>query len=280
MKVLKLKNRTVKTDLPAFVMGIVNCTPDSFYKNSRMNADQALKLIDEGADILDIGGESTRPDSVYVDEEEEIKRIIPVIKEIRKHSDIPVSVDTRKKSVFKAAVECGADMLNDISALEDDRDMADYVSQAECSVVLMHKRGSPLTMQKNTQYKDVFSQVNDYLGKRVSYALSRGIKKDKIILDPGIGFGKGLKENKTLIARCGELCNKEYPVLMALSRKSCIGEMTGSCIDDRLYGTLAADMIAVLKGAFMLRVHDVKACCDTLKVLKSFMDSGLLSDLL
>ena len=156
---LKLAEKTISTDLNAFVMGIVNATPDSFWEKSRGGAEDAFRLIDEGADILDIGGESTRPGSAYVSEEEEIKRVIPVIEEIRKKSDIPVSVDTRKMSVFKAAYEAGADILNDVSALEDSPELADFCAEKKVPVILMHKRGIPVEMQNNTDYKISYIKI-------------------------------------------------------------------------------------------------------------------------
>ncbi|WP_027727907.1 dihydropteroate synthase [Treponema sp. C6A8] len=266
---LNLATKKITTDLPAFVMGIVNATPDSFFSGSRGGIERALQLIEEGADLLDLGAESTRPGSEYVSEEEEIRRLIPLIKEIRKNSDIPLSIDTRKAAVFKAAVEAGADILNDISALEDAPELADFCAKKGLPVILMHKRGNPGTMQKNTAYTDCFSEVNDYLIERAAFAEKSGIAAEKIILDPGIGFGKNTRDNFQLIRRCGELAGGKYNVLMALSRKTCIGEATGRAVEDRLYGTLAADLVAVQKGAFMVRVHDVKETVDTLKVLKA-----------
>ncbi len=286
MKILKLHNRTIKTENPAFIMGIVNCTPDSFYAKSRIYKEMvvsednvteagvryALDLVDQGADILDLGGESTRPGSDYVDSQEEIRRLIPIIRGIRKYSDIPISIDTRKAAVFKACFEEGADILNDVSALEDDIDIASYAAQMDCPVILMHKRGIPKVMQQKTSYSNVFEEVNKYFESRIDYAISSGIKQDNIIIDPGIGFGKDLDSNRVLIARVGELCDGKYPVLMALSRKTCIGEMTGRNVEDRLYGTLAADMISVMRGASIVRVHDVAPCWDTLAVLKSLVE--------
>lgn len=270
MKTLLLKDRTVKTELPAFVMGIVNATPDSFFASSRGGIERALQLIDEGADILDIGGESTRPGSEYVSSDEEIKRIVPVIKEIRKHSAIPVSIDTRKLDVMKAAFEEGADILNDISSFEDDENLASFCAEKKLPVILMHKRGIPSQMQKNTDYKNnIFDEVNGYLKSRVEYALDKGIQKEKIWLDPGIGFGKDVRGNFILIKRCGELLEGEYPVLMALSRKTCIGEVTGRKTEERLSGTLTADILSVINGASMLRVHDVKETVDSLKILSA-----------
>ena len=277
MKRLHLADRDITTDRPAFIMGIVNATPDSFYSASRGGIDRALQLIDEGADIRDIGGESTRPGSAYVEEEEELRRVVTVIEQMRKQSDIPLSVDTRKRSVMEAAWNAGADILNDISALEDAADIAAFAAAKKLPVILMHKRGIPKTMQEKTCYDNVVSQVSSYLAQRAAAAEAAGIAGDKIIVDPGIGFGKGLEENKQLIWNCGSLCEGRYPVLMALSRKSCIGLMVGeddAAGDGRLYGTLAADIIAVQRGASLLRVHDVKACRNTLDVIKSVQDCG------
>lgn len=275
MKKLILRNKTVETNLPAFVMGIVNATPDSFFDKSRGGAENALRLIDEGADILDIGGESTRPGSDYVPAEEEIKRVVPVIEAVRKHSDIPISVDTRKFSVMKAAFEAGADILNDISALEDDENLAPFCAKENLPVILMHKRGIPTNMQSNTSYSDIFSEVENYLKSRVDFALKAGIKDDKIWLDPGVGFGKDVKGNFELIRRAGSLLGGKYPVLMALSRKSCIGAVTGREVHERLSGTLTADVLSVLHGASMIRVHDVKEAVDSLKIL-SAVEFGVL----
>ena len=268
MKTLNLASRKISTEFPAFVMGIVNCTPDSFFSGSRGGAERAFELIDEGADILDLGGESTRPGSDYVSAEEEIKRIVPIIEEIRRKSDIPISVDTRKKSVMQAAFDSGADILNDISALEDDPELVFFAAEKKIPVILMHKRGIPSTMQADTEYKNIFNEVSSYLEQRAEFAIKSGIEKEKIIVDPGIGFGKNLEGNLNLISNCCFLCGGKFPVLMALSRKSCIGQVTGREVQDRLYGTLAADLISVLKGAFMVLVHDVSPCKDTLAVLK------------
>ena len=274
MKRLKLSGREISTTRPAFIMGIVNATPDSFYGGSRGGADLALRLVDEGADILDIGGESTRPGSSYVGEEEEVRRVVPLIEQVRRRTDIPISVDTRKKRVMEAAWNAGADIVNDISALEDDPELASFAADKGLPVILMHKRGVPATMQQETSYADVLGQVSAYLEERARRAEEAGIPSDMIIVDPGIGFGKGLAENRALIWNCGSLCGGKYPILMALSRKTCIGAMVGEDggspeSDGRLFGTLAADLLAVLRGASMVRVHDVKACRNTLDVLES-----------
>lgn len=267
MKTLVLPNRIISTPLPAFIMGIVNATPDSFFERSRGGLERALKLIEEGADILDIGGESTRPGAQYVSAEEELSRIIPVVRAVRKVSDIPISVDTRKKVVMEQAFLEGADILNDVSALEDDKALAEFVALKKVTVILMHKRGIPAIMQNNTQYADAVLDVSDYLESRARYAISCGIEKTRIIVDPGIGFGKDVVANSALIKNCGTLCGGDYPVLIGISRKTCIGDMTGHGVDERLYGTVAANVIAIQNGASIVRVHDVIATADTLKVM-------------
>lgn len=238
-------------------------------------ADMALAFQADGADIIDIGGESTRPGSAYVTEEEELARVIPLIKAIRKRSDVPISVDTRKARVLEAALAEGADMLNDVSALADDPAMATLAARARIPVILMHKRGSPGDMQENPFYEDPVREVIAELLSRARFAEASGIARDRIILDPGIGFGKRHSDNVALIAGLAEIAATGYPVLMALSRKSLIGEMTSRAIEDRLAGTLAANLIAVQRGAFMLRVHDVRETCDALRVLKEIETRGV-----
>ncbi|MBR1640666.1 MAG: dihydropteroate synthase [Treponema sp.] len=253
---------SLQTERPAFIMGIVNATPDSFYEESRGGLERAFQLIDEGADILDIGGESTRPGFTEVDAEEEIRRIIPVIEGIRKKyssDEIRISVDTRKASVFKAAYESGADILNDVSALYDDPQMQKTAFELDVPLVLMH-RGAGKSCDVADFFKKRCSQVRDK-------ASSFPIKECNIILDPGIGFGKTNEESIEIIKNTNLLCDEPYPLLMALSRKRCIGEMTGRNAPQRLYGTLAADLISVQKGAKIIRVHDVSAALDTLNVM-------------
>ncbi len=283
---LKLKNQTIRTDLPAFVMAIINCTPDSFYTNSRFfskskndvqkTVEYILQQFENGADIVDIGGESSRPGSHYIEEEEELKRIIPVIEEVRKHSKGVISVDTRKSTVLQEALRAGADILNDISALEDDKELVKIVAKEKIPVILMHKRDIPLTMQQNTVYNNIIGEVCDYLSKRVLYALENGVEGSKIVLDAGIGFAKEIKENIDLITSSADIAKKiksvtgteVYGTLVGLSRKTCIGDITGKPIEKRLAGTLAANMIAVQQGARIVRVHDTAETVDMLKVLK------------
>ncbi len=267
--ILSLHNRKIETSFSAFIMGIVNCTPDSFFAESRGGVERARSLIEQGADLLDLGAESTRPGSEYVSAEEEISRLIPVIKEIRKFSDIPISVDTRKGEVFKAAFDVGADILNDISSFEDSPELASFAAEKKIPVILMHKRGIPSDMQKNTEYSNVFDEVNGYLESRVKFALDAGIEKEKIIVDPGIGFGKNMEQNYELVSRCGELCGGKYMVLMALSRKRFLRDSCGlSTAEECLIPTVAANLLSVERGASMVRVHDVAPCKESLAVLK------------
>lgn len=274
-------NRRIESSLPAFIMAILNATPDSFWEGSRSGfdveaaCDVALGLVAEGADVIDIGGESTRPGAAYVGEEEELERVIPLVRAIRKRSPVPISVDTRKARVLEAALDEGADILNDVSALADDPAMAGLAARAGIPVILMHKRGNPESMQENPEYGDPVREVRDELLSRVRFALEAGIAKDRIILDPGIGFGKRYEDNRALIAGLAKIVECGYPVLMALSRKSCIGTMTGRDVADRLSGTLAANLLAVERGAFMLRVHDVAETRDTLRVLQEIQNSGI-----
>lgn len=270
----KLKDRTISTERNAFVAGIVNVNNDSFWKGSRGGFSLAKRLILEKADILDIGAESSRPGSKYISEKDELKALIPLIRKIRKFSDIPISVDTRKKNVFEACMQEGADILNDISALEDDSQMARYAGNEKIPVILMHKRKNPDIMQKYTEYEDVFKEVEDYLYSRIQYAVENGIDEDKIIIDPGIGFAKDLHANLVLIKNCSRLCSGKYPLMMALSRKSFLGLLTGKTVDKRLAGTVSANLYSVINGAKFVRVHDVKEAVDSLDVLKGILNAG------
>ncbi len=266
---LLLSNRIIKNELPALVMGIVNVNEDSFFAQSRGGAERAFQLEEEGADLLDLGAESTRPGSSYISEDEEIKRLVPVIEKIRRKSNIPICVDTRKFAVMKAAREAGADILNDISALEDDERLAEYCANSGISVILMHKRGIPSTMQNNTTYHDIFSEVDEYLSRRADFALKSGIKG--VVVDAGIGFGKSVAGNLELVKKCGALCDGRFPVLMALSRKSFIGAITShKNPEELLSGTLAANLVAIQSGASIVRVHDVLQTVDSIKILDAF----------
>ncbi len=269
-----IKNLLAETEKP-LIMGIINCTPDSFYHESRKvnlksALDTAFKMIEEGADIIDIGGESTRPGSEYIETEEEIRRILPFLEEFRKNTDFPVSVDTRKSETAAAALENGADIINDISALSDDPVLADIIVRYNADIILMHKKGLPSDMQNNPSYRnDAVKEIKDYLEKRAEYAFAKGIEKDRITLDPGIGFGKRLQDNLAIIKNIESFKESGYPVLIGHSRKSFIGIITGRETEDRLEGSLAAGLLSAVNGADILRVHDVKETSDTLKILKA-----------
>ena len=247
-------NKKISTELPAFVMGIVNATPDSFYDNSRGGLEHALKLIEEGAHIIDIGGESTRPGFTPVSEQEEIDRVIPLLIELKKRTDVIISIDTTKTAVIKEAVKNGADIINNVGEFTDE-ELA-LCKDAGVSVVLMHH---------TTGNSD---DIVDYLKNQAVRCLQAGISKEKIIIDPGIGFGKNFEQNIDAIKNTQKLCVTGFTVLMALSRKSSIGQMTGKEVGERLAGTLTADIISVQKGAKIIRVHDVSPAIDTLKVMK------------
>ena len=254
------KGHIIETDLPAFIMGIVNTTPDSFYEPSRSTSLEkslirALALEAEGADIIDIGGESTRPGASYISEEEELERVIPLIEAVRGRSTVAISVDTRKAAVMKAAFKAGATLCNDISALIDDPALGTLIAEVP-------------------QYRNVVTEVRDYLEARVAHALNCGIAHERIIIDYGIGFGKTAEDNYRLIAASAYFTGLGYPLLVGLSRKSFIGYVTGEPPEKRLAGTLAATMYAVQQGASIVRAHDVAETRELLLVLKELQKYG------
>jgi dihydropteroate synthase len=257
--------------VPALVMAIVNCTDDSFYPASRSAGlkalESALAAEKDGAAIIDFGGESTRPGAGYIDLEEELDRVVPVIESFRKRSGAPISVDTRKAEVARAALEAGADIINDISALEDDPLMTPVCAEKGAAVVLMHKQGDPRTMQAQPFYTDAVTEIGLYLRNAAERAGALGIPSDRIILDPGIGFGKNLEHNLIVLGHLAEICGRGYPVLVGLSRKSFIGEITGREVSERLAGTIAANAAAVMGGAGIIRVHDVREAVDMVRML-------------
>lgn len=260
----------ILTEKP-LIMAILNRTEDSFYAGSRVSElaalEKAMQAVEDGADILDIGGESTRPGALPVPYEQEFERVIPLLKAIRKESSIPISIDTRKSGIASAALDEGADIINDISALEDDPDMAAVCASKNAAVVLMHKKGTPVDMQENPFYDDVVAEVSLYLNQAAERALQAGIPAERIILDPGIGFGKRLQDNIDLLAHLAEIAASGYPVLVGLSRKSFIGTLTGRDPEGRLAGTIAANAMAILGACRILRVHDVQECADLIHVM-------------
>ena len=273
---INLSGRTILPKNGVFVMGIINTTPDSFFSGSRKTkpqeaAETALRMVQDGADILDLGAESTRPGAMYVSEEEQIRRMLPVLQEIRKKTDCPVSIDTRSFKVFQTMFDNGADIINDISALEDDTDLADFAAKEKIPVILMHKKGNPDEMMSNLCYNNIVTDIISYFEERIEFAHSKGIEDSRIIIDPGIGFSKNLAQNIEIISNTSKFSfNGTYPVLIGASRKTCIGQLTGKPAENRLAGTLAAHQLAVQYGAAILRVHDVAETTDMLKVLKGF----------
>lgn len=247
----------------ALIMGVLNVTPDSFSDGGRFfnpgtAVERAVEMVKEGADWIDVGGESTRPGAREVSVEEELNRVIPII-EALSASGITVSVDTTKALVAARAVEAGAEIINDVSALSMDGRMAETVAECGAALIMMHMRGTPRTMQQDTVYGDLVSEVYNYLLSRTDYALGCGIDADKIIVDPGLGFGKSTEGNLEIIRRLSEFRSLGAPILIGASRKSFIGKALGGLpVDERLYGTIAAHVIALRNGASVLRVHDVK----------------------
>jgi dihydropteroate synthase len=247
---------------PAKIMGIVNVTPDSFSDGGEfLDPERAIahgrQLADEGADILDVGGESTRPGARAVDAGEELLRVQPVIEGLAA-GETPISIDTSKAVVAEAALDAGATMVNDVTALRADPDLAAVCAETGCEVVLMHMLGDPRTMQENPTYEDVVDDVRSFLAERIEFAVAQGIKEERIWVDPGIGFGKTVEHNLELHRRLGELSELGRPIAFGSSRKTFIGKLTGAEVDQRVGGTIASNVIAWMNGARMLRVHDVR----------------------
>lgn len=256
-------------------MGVLNVTPDSFSDGGQFYAfergiEQAEQMIAEGADIIDVGGESTRPGSEFVSEDEELRRVIPVIKRLASSSSTPISIDTTKPSVARAALDAGAEVVNDISGLRFDPALADEAVRAKAGLILMHSRGTPKDMQQLPPVADIMSEVISGLRQSVAIAEEHGVPRDSISIDPGIGFGKTADQNVELIAKLDQLARAcpDLPLMIGTSRKSFIGKLLGDApADQRLYGTLASVVAAVFNGTHIVRVHDVKAAADAVRVL-------------
>jgi dihydropteroate synthase len=253
------------------IMGIVNVTPDSFFDGGR-RLDPAKAVADgaamaaSGADIIDIGGESTRPGARPVSEEEELARVLPVVRDLRREVRAPISIDTYKSSVARAALDAGADIVNDISALRFDPKMTSLVAAEKVPVVLMHMQGTPGTMQQEPHYGDVVREVRDFLATQLYEAMDAGVAPEAIIIDPGIGFGKTLEHNLQLLRGLPVLAALGQPLLVGVSRKAFIGKILNSTPDERLEGSLAAAVAAALAGANILRVHDVPETCKAARI--------------
>ncbi|HEY8249239.1 MAG TPA: dihydropteroate synthase [Burkholderiales bacterium] len=250
-------------------MGVVNITPDSFSDGGRfLGANEAItharRLADEGADIIDLGGESTRPGAVPVSEDEELRRVVPVLEKL---PDLCVSVDTRRTAVMKAALAAGASMINDVDALGAPGAL-EAVAAGSCAVCLMHKKGEPATMQRDPHYDDVVGEVKGFLNQRIEAAKGAGIAAGRIVVDPGFGFGKTADHNLALLRKLSEL--SEFPILVGLSRKSTLGKITGRAVDERLAGSLTMALLALQRGATILRVHDVRETRDVVAVWQAY----------
>ena len=259
------------------VMGVVNVTPDSFSDGGLFDRpDRAvahgLTLLEQGADLLDIGGESTRPGAEPVTEDEELARVMPVLEGLRRHSDAPISIDTSKPALMRAAAEAGADMINDVSALGAPGSLQAVVASG-LPVCLMHMQGEPRTMQRNPRYDDVVGEVLGFFQDRLQTCLDAGVARESIVLDPGFGFGKSLDHNLALLHRLDELNSLGYPLLVGISRKSMLGALTGrKAPDQRVAASVAAAVIAAQRGAAIVRVHDVAETIDALKIWSALAD--------
>ena len=258
------------------VMGVVNVTPDSFSDGGRYAATQeavahGLRLLEEGADILDIGGESTRPGAEAVPEQQEADRVIPVIEGLRQHCSAPISVDTSKPNLMRAAVCAGATMVNDVNALREPGAL-ETLAQLDVTVCLMHMQGRPRTMQNNPQYADVVGEVCDFLRQRIDQCVRAGISANRLVVDPGFGFGKTLEHNLLLLAAIPRLKSLGHPVLVGLSRKSMFGDLLGLAVDKRAHASTSAAAIAVLGGADIVRAHDVEGTVHAVRLAAEVRD--------
>ena len=272
VRVLTTRHGPIDMTRRTVLMGIINVTPDSFYDggkrfDSAKAAADGIEMIETGAEILDIGGESTRPGARAVPLEEELRRVLPVIRDLRTSVNTPISIDTYKAAVARAALDAGADIVNDISALRFDPGMAALAAGEQVPIILMHLQGIPCTMQVEPCYDNVVQEVSDFLAHRIRHAIEAGIAKERIVVDPGIGFGKTLQHNLALLKGLPSLVSLGQPLLIGVSRKAFIGKVLDSAgPQERLEGSLAAAVAAVLGGANILRVHDVKETYRALRV--------------
>ncbi|MCK5055885.1 MAG: dihydropteroate synthase [Candidatus Aminicenantes bacterium] len=274
---LYLRNRFIEFDEPV-VMGVLNVTPDSFSDGGEyLEIDAALrhteKMIRDGAQIIDIGGESSRPGAAKVSIEEEIDRAVPIIRNIKDRFETIVSIDTYKERVAREAVlEAGADIVNDISALRFSEHMAETIARLDVPVILMHIKGTPENMQKDPSYTDITAEIKQYFHVNIDIALSKGIKKEKIIIDPGIGFGKKLQDNIEIIKKLSEFKEFEVPILIGVSRKSFLGAISGETNPaEREAETISANLIALMNGASLVRVHNVRNAVKSIKIFKELV---------
>ncbi|MDI6916712.1 MAG: dihydropteroate synthase [Thermoplasmatales archaeon] len=267
-QVLKCGKYSLGIGKKTYVMGVLNVTPDSFSGDGITNAENAVekakKMVEEGADLIDVGGESTRPFSKPVSESEEWRRVEPVLKKLMKEVDVPVSIDSYKPNIVKKALDIGAGIINDISGLRN-REMVKIAAKYDAPVIIMHMKGTPRNMQKKPEYRDVVGEIFSFFRERIEYAENSGV--GKIIIDPGIGFGKNLEHNLEIIRRLREFKTLGKPLLVGPSRKSFIGKILNLPVDERLEGTLASAALCIANGADIIRVHDVKECVRAAKIM-------------
>jgi dihydropteroate synthase len=258
------------------VMGILNVTPDSFsdggdYFEPKAAVSRARRIMSEGADIIDIGGESSRPGAEEINSEDEIRRVLPVIKAVREMSDLPISIDTTKAEVAEAAIKAGADIINDISALRFDDRMVDAALEYKTPIILMHMLGKPKTMQANPSYEDCIGEIKEFFAERIGFCESKDMSRERIIIDPGIGFGKRLQDNLDIIKNLSEFKSLGCPVMIGSSRKSFIGKITknGSKASERIGGSIASMLYAIRNGCNIVRVHDVAETIEAINIYKA-----------
>ncbi len=272
----KIKGQEIKIE-KFLVMGILNLSPDSFYSGSsytdiKQAVKRALEMVEEGADIIDVGGQSTRPGSTGISAEEEIKRVIPVIETLFREIPIPVSCDTYKSTVAEKALDAGASIINDISAFSMDRRLLDVVKNSDCGYVLMHMKGTPEDMQVNPFYEDVVSEIYEFLYNKLQWMEEEGIDRERVVIDPGIGFGKRFEDNLSILKNLEKFTEMGRPVLLGTSRKSFIGKILNNIAPEyRLEGSIASAVIGYMKGAKIFRVHDVKETKRTLEVTSAIL---------
>lgn len=276
------KDRLIEFHDRPLIMGVVNVTPDSFFDGGRYFDTEAavahaLRLVEEGADLLDIGAESTRPGADAVNEEEERRRAIPVVTAVAKAVTVPISIDTSKASVARAALDAGAVLVNDVTALRGDPVMVDVLAQTGAGIVLMHMKGTPRSMQQAPHYDDVVGEISEFFEERIRFAVAHGIVRRQIILDPGVGFGKLLEHNLALLDQLRRFTLFECPVLVGVSQKGFLGQLLDRPVQERQWGTAAAVAMAVDRGAGILRVHDVRAMKEVVQVAAAISRQTIIS---
>ena len=276
--VLNFRHKKYNFSERTHIMGVLNVTPDSFSDGGKFFSlekavSQALKMVEDGTDIIDIGGESTRPGSLPVSLDEEAQRVLPVIEALAKKIQIPISIDTYKSQIAQKAFDAGAEMINDISGLRYDPEMIKIASKYNLPVIIMHIKGTPRNMQENPVYEDVVKELKNYFEERINFAVSAGIKEENIFLDPGIGFGKRFEDNLNILKNLREFGKLEKPILVGLSRKSFIGKILDLPVEERLEGSLAALAYSIMQGAQIVRVHDVKESVRVAKVMDAILRS-------